>query len=244
MNEKQMKVYGGIDTHADTHHVAVIDTSGRRLADVQVPATAAGYQAALRFLGSWSALVSVGIECTGSYGAGVSRALREVGIEVFEVNRPNRFDRRLRGKTDVFDACSAAEAVLSGRATAAPKGSDGVVESLRVLRTSRFSALVARTATINQIKGMLVTAPEQLRARYRGMSNTKLIAALAASRPTVTPTTAAEARAYSLRLLARRWLALGQVPWSGVAVSFVRSRAHHRAWDSAPPDHRDRHARD
>jgi len=208
MNEKQIKVYGGIDTHADTHHVAVIDATGRRLADVQVPATAAGYQAALRFLGSWSALVSVGVECTGSYGAGVTHALRQVGIEVFEVNRPNRFDRRIRGKTDVFDAYSAAEAVLSGRATAAPKGSDGLVESLRVLRTSRSSALSARTATINQIKGMLVTAPEQLRARYRGMSNTKLIAALAASRPTVTPTTAAEATAYSLRLLARRWLAL------------------------------------
>ena len=83
-----------------------------------------------------------------------------------------------------------------------------MVESLRVLRTSRSSALSARTATINQIKGLLVTAPEQLRARYRGMSNTKLIASLAASRPTVTPVTAAEATAYSLRLLGRRWLAL------------------------------------
>jgi len=208
VNDKQIKVYGGIDTHADTHHVAVIDAAGRRLADVQVPTTAPGYQAALRFLGSWPMLVSVGIECTGSYGAAVTRAVREAGIGVFEVNRPNRFDRHLRGKTDVFDAYSAAEAVLSGRATAAPKGSDGLVESLRVLRTSRSSALSARTATINQIKGMLVTAPEQLRARYRGMSNTKLIAALAASRPTATPVTAAEAAAYSLRLLARRWLAL------------------------------------
>ncbi len=208
VNDNQIKVYGGIDTHADTHHVAVIDTAGRRLADVQVPTTAAGYQAALRFLGSWPTLVGVGIECTGSYGAAVTRAVREAGIGVFEVNRPNRFDRHLRGKTDVFDAYSAAEAVLSGRATAALKGGDGLVEALRVLRTSRSSALSARTATINQIKGMLVTAPEQLRARYRGLSNTKLIAALAASRPTATPVTAAEAAAYSLRLLARRWLAL------------------------------------
>ena len=208
VNDKQIKVYGGIDTHADTHHVAVIDAAGRRLADVQVPTTAPGYQAALRFLGSWPTLVSVGIECTGSYGAAVTRAVRDAGHQVFEVNRPNRFDRHLRGKTDVFDAYSAAEAVLSGRATAAPKGGDGLVEALRVLRTSRSSALSARTATINQIKGMLVTAPEYLRARYRGLSNTKLIAALAASRPTATPATAAEATAYSLRLLARRWLAL------------------------------------
>lgn len=208
VNDKQIEVYGGIDTHADTHHVAVVDAAGRRLADVQVPATAAGYQAAVRFLGSWPALVSVGIEGTGSYGAAVTRAVRDEGIEVFEVNQPNRFDRRLRGKTDVFDAYSAAEAVLSGRATAAPKGGDGLVESLRVLRTSRSSALSARTATINQIKGMLVAAPEQLRARYRALSNTKLIAALAASRPGATPVTTAEATAYSLRLLARRWQAL------------------------------------
>ena len=208
MSDMQIKVYGGIDTHADTHHVAVIDTAGRRLADIQVPTTAAGYQAALRFLGSWPGLASVGIECTGPYGAAVTRAVRDAGIEVFEVNRPNRFDRRLRGKTDVFDAYSAAEAVLSGRATAAPKGGDGLVESLRVLRTSRSSALSARTATINQIKSMLVAAPNQVRARYRGLSNTQLIAALAASRPTAKPVTTAEATAYSLRLLARRWQTL------------------------------------
>ncbi|MCD5418642.1 IS110 family transposase [Rhodococcus pyridinivorans] len=208
VNQDHLKVYGGIDTHADTHHVAAIDATGRRLADVQVPAAAAGYQAALRFLRSWPGLVKVGIECTGSYGAGVSRAMQVAGIAVSEVNRPNRFDRRIRGKSDPFDAYSAAEAVLSGRASAAPKGGDGLVESLRVLRTSRSSALTARTATINQIKGMLITAPEELRSRYRGLSNTKLIAALAASRPTPAPVTAAEATAYSLRLLARRWQAL------------------------------------
>ena len=212
MNDKQVKVYGGIDTHADTHHLAVIDQAGRRLADAQIPTTATGYQAALRFLGSWPGLVSVGIECTGSYGAAVTRVVREAGITVFEVNRPNRFDRRLHGKSDPFDAYSAAEAVLGGRASAAPKGGDGLVESLRVLRTSRSSALQARTATINQIKGMLITAPEDLRTRYKGLSTPKLIAALAASRPTPTPVTAAEATAYSLRLLARRWQALtGQI---------------------------------
>ncbi|AZL08021.1 IS110 family transposase [Brevibacterium aurantiacum] len=212
MNDKQVKVYGGIDTHADTHHLAVIDQAGRRLADAQIPTTATGYQAALRFLGSWPGLVSVGIECTGSYGAAVTRVVREAGITVFEVNRPNRFDRRLHGKSDPFDAYSAAEAVLGGRASAAPKGGDGLVESLRVLRTSRSSALQARTATINQIKGMLITAPEDLRTRYKGLSTPKLIAALAASRPTATPVTAAEATAYSLRLLARRWQALtGQI---------------------------------
>lgn len=79
-----------------------------------------------------------------------------------------------------------------------------------MLRTSRFSALSARTATTNQIKAMLIFGPEQLRARYRGMSNTKLMGALAFSRPTPAPVTAEEARAYSLRLLARRWKHLSE----------------------------------
>lgn len=205
VTETHTLVYGGIDTHADTHHVAVVDHLGTSLEDLQVPATSAGFRAAVRFLNRWPQLGTVGIECTGSYGAGVNRAVREAGLNVVEVNRPNRFDRRIQGKTDTFDAYAAAEAVLSGRANAAPKGGDGLVEALRVLRTSRSSALSARTATTNQIKAMLISGPEQLRSRYRGLSNTKLMAALAASRPTSTPVSAEEASAYSLRLLARRW---------------------------------------
>ena len=205
VTENRIGVYGGIDTHCDTHHVAVIDAIGRRLDDMQVPATPAGYRSAVKFLQAWPTLVAVGIECTGSYGAGVTRVARAAGIAVVEVNQPNRFDRRVRGKSDTLDAYSAAEAVLSGRATAAPKGGDGLVEALRVLRTSRSSALTARTATINQIKGMLITAPAAMRSSYQGLTNNKLMAALAASRPNSSPVTAAQATGYSLRLLARRW---------------------------------------
>lgn len=203
-------VYGGIDTHADTHHVAVIDVHGRPLGDVRVPATAAGYRQAVRFIGRWPQVAKVGVECTGSYGAGVTRELHAAGHTVIEVNRPDRFDRRARGKTDVLDAYSAAEAVLSGRAGAAPKGADGLVESLRVLRTTRTSALRDRTATINQIKAMLIAGPESLRARYRGLSNTRLTATLAATRPTRAPVSATEATAYALRVLARRYLLLSE----------------------------------
>ena len=205
VTDSDLPVYGGIDTHADTHHVAVCDRTGRPLGDVQVPATSAGYRTAVAFLRRWPTLTIVGIECTGSYGAGVTRAVRATGVTVVEVNRPNRFQRRLQGKTDTFDAYSAAEAALSGRASAAPKGGDGLVESLRVLRTSRSSALTARTATINQIKAMLIAGPAELRERHQGLSNVKLVAVLAASRPTSTPVTAIETTAYSLRLLARRW---------------------------------------
>ncbi len=203
VTDQAVAVYGGIDTHANTHHVAVVDHTGRRLGDIEVPATSAGYQSAVRFLKRWPGVV--GVECTGSYGAGVTRVLRAAGLDVIEVNQPNRFQRRLKGKTDTFDAYSAAEAVLSGRASAPPKGGDGLVESLRVLRTSRSSALLARTATMNQIKAMLISSPDELRARYQGLSNVKLIAALAASRPPKVPLSPIEASAYSLRLLSRRW---------------------------------------
>lgn len=198
-------VYAGIDTHADTHHVAVIDGHGRALDDVQVRADAAGYRRAIAFLSRWPQIAAVGVECTGSYGAAITRALLATGLRVVEVNRPNRFDRRSKGKTDTFDAYSAAEAVLTGRAHAAPKGADGLVEALRALRTTRSSALRERTATINQIKAMLIAGPERLRARYRNLSNTRLTAALAVSRPAAEPVTAEEATAYALRVLARRY---------------------------------------
>jgi transposase len=160
-------VYAGIDTHADTHHVAVIDGHGRPLGDVKVPATAAGYRQAAGFIGRWPDVAKVGVECTGSYGAGLTRELLAAGHTVIEVNHPNRFDRRTRGKTDTFEAYSAAEAVLAGRAGATPKGGDGLVEALRVLPATRTSALRERTATINQIKAMLIAGPEPLRTATR-----------------------------------------------------------------------------
>jgi len=204
MNHEAELVYAGVDTHADTHHVAVIGAHGRELGDTQVPATAAGYRQALAFLARWPGVVEVGVECTGSYGAALTRELRAAGYAVIEVNRPNRFDRRAHGKTDTFDAYSAAEAVMTGRAHSAPKGADGLVEALRALRTTRSSALRERTATINQIKAMLIAGPERLRSRYRGLSNIRLTAALAASRPSARPVSAEEATAYALRTLARR----------------------------------------
>ena len=92
----------GIDTHADTHHVAVITNYGRPLVDVMVPATASGYRKALALVAEYSQVDKVGIECTGSYGAGITRRFLDAGYTVVEVNQPNRFDRRRRGKTDQF----------------------------------------------------------------------------------------------------------------------------------------------
>ncbi|WP_406046631.1 transposase [Kribbella sp. NBC_00889] len=57
-----------------------------------------------------------GVECTGSYGAGLTRYLLSEGVEVVEVNQPDKATRRRRGKTDTIDAQAAAQAVISGRA--------------------------------------------------------------------------------------------------------------------------------
>jgi transposase len=105
----------------------------------------------LDWMTSFGRLSGVGVEGTGSYGAGLTRHLRNAGIAVVEVNRPDRSTRRQRGKSDPIDAESAARAVLSGQATGTPKDSSGAVEAIRVLRVARGGAVKARTAAVNQL---------------------------------------------------------------------------------------------
>ena len=83
-----------------------------------------------------------GIEGTGSYGAGLTRALIAMGLRVIEVGRVNRQLRRRHGKTDTVDAESAARAVLAGEATDEPKLGDGAVEMIRHLKIARDTALL------------------------------------------------------------------------------------------------------
>ena len=104
MHHETSEVTGGVDTHADEHVAAVIDQTGRILGTRSFPATRAGYQQLLRWFQGHGQIVGVGIEGTGSYGAGLTRFLAGEGIEVVEVNRPNRQTRRRRGKSDTVDA--------------------------------------------------------------------------------------------------------------------------------------------
>ncbi len=166
----QVDVFGGVDTHRDIHVGAVLDHTGRLLGAEEFRADAAGYAQLEEWLRSWGRPVQVGVEGTGSYGAGLARYLTRVGIEVVEVMRPNRQLRRLRGKTDTVDAEAAARAALSGDATGRPKGGDGPVEGIRMLRMARRSAVKARTQAANQIHALLTTAPEQVKHRLRGSS--------------------------------------------------------------------------
>ena len=150
------------------------------------------------------------MEGTGSYGAELSRVLVRKGFHVVEVMRPNRQSRRLQGKSDPLDAYQAAESVLAGRAGATPKSRDGAVESLRVLRAERATAMRARVAVMAQVRAILVTAPETIRARYRAMTSPSLMAALEKTRPSGPASEPLISTAIVLKRLAVRYRHLHQ----------------------------------
>jgi transposase len=197
----------GVDTHLDVHVAHANDQLGRRVDTVQVPTTPTGYQSLLAWARGLGEPVVWGVEGTGSYGAALARFLTAQGQAVLEVNRPNRAARRRRGKSDPLDAQAAARAVQAGDATVTPKAGDGHVEMIRSLRIARATAMRARTQTINALKALLVTAPDQLRERLRGLPPAALIRTTAALEPG--PITSPLAAAMlALRTLAGRYQAL------------------------------------
>lgn len=159
-------VTGGVDTHADVHVAAALDsTTGQRLGVESFPADSGGYAALLAWLTSFGRLDAVGVESTGAWGAGLARHLAGARVRIVEVDRPDRKARRLEGKSDPVDAEAAARAVLSGRATGTPKRGNGPAEAVRGLEVVCNGAVRDRTRAINQFKALLVTAPADLRER-------------------------------------------------------------------------------
>lgn len=189
MARAKQKIIGGVDTHALTHHAAVIDLHGRLLGDAQFAASPAGYAQMLTWMRTRGQLQSVGVEGTGAYGAGLARHLHEHGVEVFEVPRPDRRLRRQQGKSDPIDVEAAARTVLAGNASSAPKLATGPIEAIRMLRVARTGAVKAKTAAANTLQALLVTAPEPLRGQLRQLSTAKLIDACLRLRPTRRPCT-------------------------------------------------------
>ena len=176
-------VTGGVDTHADVHVAAALDPVGGLLGVQEFPATPAGYARLLGWLGGFGTVCLVGIEGTGSYGAGLSRHVTRAGVRVVEVDRSDRQDRRRQGKSDPLDAVSAARAAQSGRARGAPKGRDGTVEAVRALMVAKRSARSERTQTINQARALVLTGPADLRTRFAQHTVAALVAQTAALRP-------------------------------------------------------------
>jgi len=201
-------ITGGVDTHADVHVAAALDPIGGLLGVKEFPATAAGYTRLMSWLGGFGTVGLVGIEGTGSYGAGLARHVTAAGVRVVEVDRSDRQDRRRQGKSDSLDAVSAARAAQSGRARGASRGRDGAVEAIRALMVAKRSAAGERTQTINQARALVLTGPDDLRARFTGHTAAALVAELASLRPRPGSTVGYATR-IALRELGRRAEFLG-----------------------------------
>lgn len=193
----------GVDTHSQTHTVAVLTATGQVVSTETFTADGAGYRKIVTMLTAAGNITAVGVEGTGSYGAGLTRALTAAGFDVKEVLRPSRRVRRRHGKSDPIDAIAAARTVISGDGVSDPKDTTTPAESIRVLLAARTQLVRTATIAINTITSLLVTAPEAVRAKYRGLTGNKLARALAATRPAAEITDPATATIYSLRQLAR-----------------------------------------
>lgn len=204
-------VVAGVDTHKDSHYAAVLDLAGHVLGDRQFPVSTAGYRDLLDWAGSFGVLDRVGVELTGSYGAGLTRFLTAEGLEVLEVNTTDKATRARRGKSDLIDAIAAAQKVLSGMATAVPKDTTGPAEAVRMVKLARDSAVACRTKALNQIRDLRITAPAALREQLDGMT-LPAIARLARNYTTGTgPDALADPEQAAMRTLRRLGTRVGQL---------------------------------
>lgn len=202
-------VVGGVDTHKDLHVAAVVNEHDQVLATEFFPTTKHGYRLLVSWLGSFGQLARIGVECTGTYGAGLLRYLQARDIEVLEVTGPDKDLRRRKGKDDTLDAENAAHAAYARVRAVTPKTRDGLVESLRVLKATRKTAVSARRVALQMIRANIVSAPDDLRDQLRNLTRMKLIRTLAAWRPDLTRyRDVTGAYKIALKSLARRYLEL------------------------------------
>ena len=204
-----IQIIGGVDTHQDLHTAAVVSHDGTVLGTESFSTTRAGYRAMLRWFRSHGELLRVGVESTGIYGAGITRHLALSGIPVLEVTGPDPASRRAKGKDDALDAISAAEAARTRRRVQVAKDRSGAVEALRVLRTTRKTAIKCRRAALQQLHNTIVAAPEEVRDQVRNLTRMQRLRTCAAWRPdTVGYRDPVVATKLSLKSLARRILDL------------------------------------
>jgi len=206
MHDTETVVIGGVDAHTDTHEAAALDNRGALLGTATFTTTFVGYASLLDWLRTFGRVDVVAIESTGAYAAGLVRYLREHDIGVLEVNQPHAHTRRRRGKSDPIDAEMAARLALAGKATTLPKQTDGIVESIRLLRVTRDGAVKARSAALVALSQLIITAPQQLREQLAVRKSIRGKATLCRKlRPALSdldqPTQAAK---LALRSLARR----------------------------------------
>ena len=207
--KKQQKneVILGVDTHLDKHVGVIIDGFGKYLGNLSIETNPAGYLQLLKWAQSFGDLHRAGIEGTGTYGAGLAHFISKQNILVLEINRPDRSMRRFRGKSDPTDAESAARTVLSGNACAIPKLQSGAAEAMRIVSVARRSAVKARIQVINQIRALLISAPDNIRLKLWKSKPAECVKGCAYLR-TLGESNWLITLATTLRLLAKRWLYL------------------------------------
>jgi transposase len=155
----ERRIVGGVDTHKDLHVAAVVDEQDRVLGTHSFATTRQGYRQMLAWMRSLGDLQRIGVESTGSYGAGLLRFMQQAGVAVLEVTTPDKQDRRRRGKNDDLDAQNAARAAFAGQRTVTPRSRDGMIESRRVLVACRKTAVAARRVALQMIQNTIVCAP-------------------------------------------------------------------------------------
>ena len=203
MQAEQTDYVIGVDTHRDRHSAAILAASGGLVDETSASADQAGYATLLRWAAHHAASRRVwAIEGSGSYGAGLAAFLDQRGERVVEIGRRVRRNSPSRAKSDPLDAIEAAREALRQSRHASPRAA-GEREALRVLVNTREGAVLARTAAINQLRALIVAAPEPLRTSLRGLAFAELVKRCARLRPGARGT-ATRASALALRSTARR----------------------------------------
>src|ERR1700689_3584935 len=209
VNEGTRRIFGGLDTHKDLHVAAAVDEQDRVLGTRSFATTRQGYRQMLAWMRAFGDLQRIGIESTGSYGAGLLRFMQQAGITVLEVTTPDKQDRRRRGKNDDLDAQNAAHAAFAGQRTVTPRSRDGMIESLRVLMACRKAAVSARRVALQMIHNTIVCAPDALRDQPRNLTRMQLVRTLGSWRPDLTAYRDLDsAYRIGLKSLARRYVEL------------------------------------
>jgi transposase len=149
--------------HKDQHHAVALDRLGQLLAEIVITTDLAGYTQFASWISDFGGQVLVGIEGAGSYGAGLCEYLQGEGIEVFEVERPRRRERRT-GKSDRLDALLAAKKVLAGDGLSTPRGA-GKRAALQMLLVAHRSLVSERSRLYNTMQALQISAPNALRER-------------------------------------------------------------------------------
>jgi len=208
MVDTSRPVTGGVDTHLDVNVAAALDSIGGLLGVAEFGTDTKGHDDLLVWLSGFGRVAKVGVEGTGSYGAGLARFLREAGIAVVEVDRPNRQARRRQGKSDAVDAVEAARAAQADRQLGAAKSRDGNVEAIRALVVAKRSAKATKIKSLNQIRHLGFTAPEEIRQSLQGLSAHMVAVRCARMRPRAGTDPVVFATKTALAALGRRVLAL------------------------------------